>query len=75
MNKTHTFIIGAGDNGSYGPMYGPVLADEICIIKKTGNPFYYLNFTLRYDTDLIEYYVVSPRYKGYSLNDLFVLGE
>jgi hypothetical protein len=65
--KKKYYNISGGDDGAYGPIFGPVKAEEICVIKED-YVLLKLKETIQYKNDKIEYFVVAPRYKGDDIN-------
>ena len=74
MEDSNTYKLEGGDGGAYGPEFGPVLADEVRIIEaeEGGNSYLMLKLQepIQYESDQINYFVVSPRYVGDSLKKL-----
>lgn len=72
IKSKKVYQLTGGDGGAYGPVFGPVLAEEVREI--TGEDSNYLMLRLlepiKYGNDLINYLVVSPRYVGDTLGKL-----
>ena len=76
MKKQHTFELSGGDDGAYGPSFGPVSADKVGEIESKGVRYLmlHLHTPIRYKNDRIEYVVVSPRYTGDTVKKLKIKG-
>ena len=74
MQETNTYELAGGDGGAYGPIFGPVLANEIGEVKAEDGSSIYMLLKLRapiqFENDKIDYLVVSPRYVGDTLKKL-----
>lgn len=67
------FEISGGDDGAYGPAFGPVEAFEIEVVEDTGGVSYQLIQLLQsihHGDAQIEYMTLLPRYKGDSIRRL-----
>jgi len=72
MIKTQTYELSGGDGGAYGPIFGPLLADEVSEVDSAGSRYLLLQLhaPIHHKNDQIEYFVVSPRYAGETLKKL-----
>jgi len=72
MNVKRYKLFG-GDNACYGPVFGPIQAEEECEVPNSEGEAYLLLRLLKYfrfQNEKFEYFVVSPRYKGDTLETL-----
>ena len=72
MPERQIYELSGGDEGAYGPVFGPVLADEIGEVESEGSSYLILHLQtpIQYEGDNIEYLLVSPRYTGDTLEKL-----
>ena len=75
--KPTQFRIACGNGGCFGPALRPVLTEEIGEVSFLPDTRYLLlklQSPTLYQTDSIEYLLVTPRYAGISLEDLRARG-
>lgn len=67
------YEISGGDGGAYGPAFGPITVFEIGIVEDAEGfswQLVQLETCLEYDGQRIEYFVLSPRYRGDGMRKL-----
>lgn len=67
------YELSGGDDGAYGPGFGPVRAFEIDVVEDADGKRWQLvqlESALDYEDQRIEYFVLSPRYTGDRLSTL-----
>lgn len=73
MNKMKRYAIVGGDDDTWGPRFGPVIADEMGSISSFDGEFFillHLLEPLQEHGDKVEFLVVSPRYGGFTLDSI-----
>ena len=66
------YEVSGGDDGPYGPTFGPVYVFELAVIEASEgvSQLVQLEQSIDIDDRHIEYLLLSPRYKGDSINKL-----
>lgn len=73
MDKPKQYEIIGGDDDTWGPRFGPVIADDAGEISGlSGGRFILLHLVkpFQHTGENVEFLVVSPRYEGFTLNDI-----
>ena len=75
MDQPKQYEIVGGDDDTWGSRFGPVIAEEVGEIELVGFSGYrlvllHLLKPFLVDGENVEFLVVSPRYSGFTLNDI-----
>lgn len=68
-----TYELSGGDDGAYGPVFGPLHAIEVKLVVSGSQEGLLLRLAapIRYRNDAIEFFVVSPRYTNDTIAKLW----
>ena len=75
MEKTKRYEIVGGDDDTWGPRFGPIIAEDAGEIELVGFNGYrllllHLLKPFQQNEEKVEFLVVSPRYADFTLNDI-----
>ncbi len=75
--KKGKYKLSGGDGGCYGPLFGPITAEEIGKVIDSNKKEYmalHLDEHIIYNNKKIEYLVITPRYAGDTIEKLKLKG-